>query len=838
MARHIETLHGGLVTSRDPALLIIGEMTVMQNAVYYPNNLAPQRAAGRALFGSVGGGTHLPIRGLRDAKFDNGDHFMLAMQGNDLASAAVGDTGTFIDFFTYTGTGTALDAVHFNNEWFLFGASTADTASASSNAVLYLSSTASGQTLNVRRHGLPPNRSQVSTATGAGTWTAGATGYFEYWFTEVFEYVHDGITSRIEGTFNPSGIPTTLFVSSTAMQASIYIPGAPTAPSAQKWILYRGGPKSLSTDQEFPTGFKLAEGQFGTTTTVLDGSATTGSYISANATADNGSFVDFTTPTNVFASDDAYATEAAGLLTPAALVVTFPTFTIVEPVVSIGVKVEIKTSGGGRAVVDISGDAGVTWSRNANLELTTSDVVLTVAPGDTWGLNLTAAELVAGRFRVRVVAHGGGIATPTISIDHIQANVVHGGSEPLDESTPFPAIVIAAAGVDAAVGSHGHPPLATTGAIFQGCLVTNSLRPATNGAPEKSFIRYSLPDQPDYFPDPYYLDFQTEDNDEITNIKNLNNRLGVFLKSRLYRVNYLPTEADADFNRGICREEVSSQYGCVNAMCACLYEGAGGRSEIAFVSDYGIHSSNLFSLHDLTDDLEWRNIIATTNSSPIALINDPENEELLFYYKNSNSGSEHYLCLHLNYSSQHVRPGGRLKISGPVHMRNHVGGNFGDLYSAWVVQRSAGNAEVFLGYGGENISATAASAGSVLREQATSIPALDSTMKLRTRRMYLSGLGDEMRLDRVFTYVASANTNQNIRITPYYTLTNDANAPITGDTQTRPWAGEKMFELSFIENAEGLEIEIAQASNNQGHFAPQMLVCDWTDFGVQDSGKA
>jgi hypothetical protein len=171
-------------------------------------------------------------------------------------------------------------------------------------------------------------------------------------------------------------------------------------------------------------------------------------------------------------------------------------------------------------------------------------------------------------------------------------------------------------------------------------------------------------------------------------------------------------------------------------------------------------------------------------------------------------------------------------------MRNSGGGFFAELYSAWPTQRSAGNTDIFLGYGGTTISATAASAGFVLREQGINIPAADSTMKLKTRRMYLASMGNEFRLDRLFTYVATGQTTQDIILTPYSTLTNDGSGAAGIGAQTRSWNGESMFSLSYSALCEGLELQLEQASNNQGHFGPQLFIIDWTDYGIEDSGKS
>ncbi len=460
--------------------------------------------------------------------------------------------------------------------------------------------------------------------------------------------------------------------------------------------------------------------------------------------------------------------------------------------------------------------------------------------GDVWGAGRTdgnpqmfASDFVDGVFAVVVRFQSVNTTTPTSAfVDFVEIKVYGGGTtaEVVSEDAPFPAVVIEQSGLTTSIGSHGKPPVASTGDIFQASLVTNSVT-------EPSFIRYSLPLEPDYFPSVYFIDFETADNDIVTNIKTLNNRLGVFLKSSLYRVNYLPNENDATFDRGRALDAVSNQYGCYNAMCACTYTSGDGRTEIAYVSDHGIHSTDLMSISNLTDDLDWRTIIATTGSAPIALINDPDRWELLFYYKNTTvADNEHYRCLHLSYHPSHLK-NGRPKISGQVHMRNYNAvGVYAALECAWVAKRLSGSTSVYLGYGGTVASASAAGAGSVYIEAGNIIPAYDPNFQFTTRRMFLNGFGREFRLNELYGYIPFATGTQTLRYTPYTIKTNAA-----GETQQgykeRTYAGEPLSKVQFNQAAEGLRINCTQTASADG-LKYEFLILDGESFGTEDSGKA
>lgn len=850
MGFRVESLSGGLVNARDAAMLAPGELSYIQNAVYKPGSQALVKARGRANYATVSATASYDVVGLRDVKFDSGDHHLVALASNVLfrtgTTLSSTDTNTFASATSLVATANSLESVHYLDEWYLLAGVGAGSASGQ-NYVAYTSATALGQTPQFRPHGLLANTVTPTIATAAGVWTAGATGYFEYWFTEIYEYTKNGVITQLESTTsspaNSSAIPaTTLYVTSTAMQALITLPGTPINSAATKWRLYRAGPKETLGEVLFPAGYKLADGEFAAATSVLDGGATTLSYTNADATAISG-YATMTTPTNVFTSNNAYAIHSG--TTPGAVAVTFPDITVVEPVVGICIGVEIAKStnaAGYTATCQISNDSGVTWSVGKAIPLTTSDTLVELGAGndDLWGLNWTSSSFTNDRFRVRVVCTSP--SSTSISIDLIKARVTHAGTGvSLNEEILFPSVVInSPGGVTAAVGSHGAPPVSNTGDIFQGSLVTNNIS-------SPAHIAYSLPDQPDYFPAIYFVDFETPDNDRVTNIKTLNNRLGVFLSSRLYRVNYLPTEVDADFNRGRCKEEVSAELGCINNMCACTFVGPSGRTEIAFVSNVGIHRTDLFTVQDLTTDIDWRDIFPV-GSTAIALVNDPENGEILFYYSNSSgadSGSltnETYQCLHLSYDGAHIKTGGKLKVSGPVFMRNYdsTASAYADLNSAWPVTIANGNTYIYLGYGGDSANSSAAGAGTVWRESSTDIlPVNDPRMRFRTRRMFEAGWGKEWRLDASYLYLPdgyTSNDAQTLSITPITVRTNDSAATTEQTSVTATQDGHKLLKFQHLQEAEGMVLEVGQATGTTKNLGLQHIVLEGKNMGKEDSG--
>src|SRR4029077_5340379 len=161
----------------------------------------------------------------------------------------------------------------------------------------------------------------------------------------------------------------------------------------------------------------------------------------------------------------------------------------------------------------------------------------------------------------------------------------------------------------------------------------------------------------------------------------VNDRLVVCLDASTWRLNYLPSERDASFDRGKSKSPISSTYGCIHPMCATVFSPGGAQDYLAFVSHHGVHSTDGFSFETYTDGLDWDRILRPGSSTPIALINDRQRCLLLFYFQNTaDYGPETFLCLAMSYGEGHWQ-NGRPKICGLTHMRNHAGGIFASLQS-------------------------------------------------------------------------------------------------------------------------------------------------------------
>ncbi len=261
MARIKEPLTGGVWTIKDPANLEVGQLSDARNCYYMPGPGALQKARGRQAFGTVSA-TGVDINGIRDVQFDNGDQYLYCIaSGGNIYRAVVGDTGTWT-LVTGVGGGTSLEAVQYQNRFVLFNGalptSTASATAVNNNLVVYLSATGAGTTPSFRQHGMLPVVSAPSAATaGGGTFSQTTTGYYEYWMTEVAKLTADGRPFEMESTYQ--GDPTTVYISSTTVVPTIYMPPQRNPLITTHWRVYRSAAKTNASDLLFPAGYKIAE---------------------------------------------------------------------------------------------------------------------------------------------------------------------------------------------------------------------------------------------------------------------------------------------------------------------------------------------------------------------------------------------------------------------------------------------------------------------------------------------------------------------------------------------------------------------------------------------------
>lgn len=847
MARVEEGLFGGLWTAPDPARLRPGQLSALQNGVYLPGSQALQRATGRSAFGTASAAA-VDVAGIRDLQLDNGNHYLVALASTNLVTAAVGDTGTFGMLTTIAATASQLEVAHYRNRFYLFNGVAADTSVINSNVVVYATATAVAAPLTTRQHGMLPVISAPTASATAVTFSQTVTGYYEYWTTEVAKLTQDGADLVMESAFSSDGGPTTVYVSSTGMSPVLSMPPVRNSITTH-WRIYRSPKKDKATDKKFPTGYMIAE-QATASANVLDGNVTaSASSLPANVNT-SGFFFGFATASALQVSGAGFASATVGPL-PLSIqqgtygydfggfsgsvkgivvdVAAYATAASMLPV-PITVTLGLRASDGNFAVFRDTSQLGNPptpriASKSGNIISSNSGALTTLTLGsstDRWFASnipgLVDTDFTASRLMAVI-----SVSKPNavIGVDYVKVYAYYSGT--VDSTVVYPSVVYTFGDIVSQVSKNHPPPNASTGDLYEDSLVVNDVS-------NPSIIRYSFPGEPEAFPPSYFLDFETRDNDTVTLVKVVNSKLVVGLGNSIWRVNYLPSERDSSFDRGKAVAPISRTYGVVNPMCACVFSMDSETELLAFVSDSGIHVTDGYSFKTLTEGLNWRNVIAVSGSTsvPIDLINDRERQELVFHYRNDDNGAESYLALHLSYAQEH-RASGLLKVSGPVHMRNFLSSQRGNLKSAWPVQRDTGATNVYLGYGG----ATAAGAGQVYRETGSDLPAQDPRLAFITRRMYQAGFANEWRLNELYGYAGSYDGAPTISYTVLNTKTDDT-GETTLSSKSKTLAGQKLHHVQFALGLEGARVSaVATASA----FALESLTLEGDNFGDQDSGR-
>ena len=777
-----ELLNGGLVTAKDPSLLSQGELQQCDNLFYKPGSHSLHKARGRTLFNSAALGGSL--KGLRYCGFDGSNDVLIGFAGTTLYTAPVGLTGTFSTLTTGI-TGTLLEAIHYNNHHVLL------TGDASSRVLL-----SNGIT---RPHGLQPVTTTISaieTATVGGVWPLGSTtvpNFYEYWVTEVYR----SGTEFVESDF--TGRPGTVYVSSATSIITISLPPTPANSQATQWRIYRSHFKVKFEDRAFPNGFFIAEVPIATTS-FSDGLSTLSSFYQA-ATADlpPGGYVAWSSTGNLFAADGAYAKTGTGTRTAVRLA-GYAFSGIGDPVTKL--TVEIKT----RKVGNVSGIGMVI---NVASSVFSQSVQLTaVGTAYTYNFDLlklnpkpAAANFDTVNFFIDLVAYNTD-AGNYAEVDYCKVQVSHGGATG-SETDPFPGTTVTIGGTIFPLGINGPPPSsASTGDIFQDSLVINDLSNPTQ-------VAYSRAGSIDAFPSFYILKLDTKDKDSVKNIKSLGSVCLVGLVSQMWRVNYLPREQDAEFDRGRCIEVVDTDHGVVGTHAACKFT-ISGQAMVGYVSSSGPRMTNGFQATTMTNDLDWESLVDISQLSRCILINDPRFHHLRLYYVPI-GGSNLSRCLFLNYHESHVKDG-KLKVSGPADV------SVVDITSG---ASSTGEEVLYSGIGAnvyfENRGVSDASGVGI-------------TPTLKTREMYQAGMGSEWELKDMFVHHQSSGG-------PSYNMSFEvakSNTDIRITTSTAfSLIRRGLTKISEFEGGEGIAVKIAGTDDGKDATF-DYLVISGSGMGISD----
>lgn len=414
----------------------------------------------------------------------------------------------------------------------------------------------------------------------------------------------------------------------------------------------------------------------------------------------------------------------------------------------------------------------------------------------------------------------------------------------------YDAVTLEVAGTQVSYGANGKPPIASTGAMFEGSLVTDA-----KGEPNKLY--YSVPGYPDYFPNNvYWFKLPGVHNDRITYIGTINGRLVVGTRGNLWRINYLPSQDDASFQRGQAIDLISDSVGIVNPASACAFTNPNGQLELAFVDANGVYSTDGYSVRKLSQDLLWvgnngvvpTNVAASNNiyTYICGLINDPRTQTLrLLTSKRTFIGS---------YAAIHAKQGGGLKwTTSTVYNRATVSGSDYIAFPNCIHSLRRANGTWLVTYGmaqGQTLIGAPASVtgigGTVLREDSNDTTTFSQPFGyssvdfpyIKTRAISPNGPGSELAVDGLClhgfkqTTLGGNPTSLGCSVTANMSFTN---APPSTSSTTLPSVANAKANYAGIDGVNGEEVQFTIQMSDRNMFELHGIIMDASDFGEVDT---
>jgi len=618
------------------------------------------------------------------------DALVVAQANGKYQKAKAGTAGTsltFSDLDTGVTEGTSLGQVHYNNLHVLLNGK-------HENRVLM----ADGLT---RPHGLDPVTQSCDPHTTNGVWALrDGVGFYAYWTTE-YDAIND-----IESDFN-LGVdsenkpfkPPLVEITDVTTQAVLVTRPPRVNATATHWRVYRSVKytsttlKSAAKENKYPNGWLVAQIELrddNQQQTFTDGGgvSTTPAANAGTATSGTGaSGVAWTDPTNAQGAADASVAHldwvSGDAKSNSNVPLTLGNFSIsgvTAPITGIAVTVTGRRVGNGSLVVQVTTNDAfggafpsvVTPIGGTNAKvvpLTTSIAPHTVgSAAETWAKTWDPSDFANGKFIVRCLGTVTG-SGDSVEIDSVSVVVAYGetqestaGAFLSDTTDAYPGVVVSPYGFTIAAGRGGKPPKATTGDIFQDSLFTNDVN-------DKSVGRYSFPSRIDSFPAPYFLNFDTKEQDEITIIRTVGNVSIVGLQHQIYRVNYLPRDTDAEFERGRAVELVETEHGVAGRDAGVVFTLPGFGQVLAYANNYGVFMTDGYRIRPLTLDLDWWATVDLTRLNQARFENNAELQALEFYYVPVDAAVTTYQTkqIYFHYHPSHLKGDPRspqLKVGG------------------------------------------------------------------------------------------------------------------------------------------------------------------------------
>lgn len=801
-----EGFDGGLVTARDPAQLAPGELTLANNAIYRPGDLAIHKVKGRTKYNSAALGAAGSVKGVRYLEFDDGTAIVAAHESDDIYfSQFSAETGTFgsITADLNVGSGNGLDSLQYNNRHYLLNG-------AGPNQVVR----SDGGFRNQGMQPVPELTTAPSTTSGVWNSTLG-TGYYHFLTTEIYR---DSLTQQVvESAF--SGTPKSVNITSVTSQSVLVTKPTTANANATGWRVYMAGPTTAETPIPVLANFRrVAEQDIATTTVTIGNQIATAGRLPTVAASST-----WTNTSNVFSNTDNLGMTSA-TVAQAARLNTFGFSGLSGTVTGFEVFVRLKMSGffpqsvfgGSNSPIiyfHLTAD-GVSYFPGNN----SNGIVCRTIPGiqagyvtvvlgnrySAWGRTgsppWALADVTGANFGVRVTyaqEYSGPLGNATVDIDWLKVvPYTTGGTQPVDLSgQPYQTVIVSEAGITTAYSANMPPPVATTGDIFEDQMILNDVT-------DPSIIRGSLPGNVESYPAPYFVNFETKDADKVTCIRLVGNKAIIGMAHQLFRLNYFPRETDAEFDRGRCYEAISESHGIVGPYASTLFSPDGGAQLLAYVAHDGLHATDGYQTKVLNQDLDWATTVRLPSAADVTnylksalLVNYPLLHQLWLYYTPVGQ-TTNTKALVFHYDPYHRREDGTLKATGPIDVAA-----FGACCA-----RLAGN-DVLL---------TSQASGFVYVEDRGYTHNAGGTIPfaVQTREMYPGGWANQITMASSWVKFRSDSPTSTVTVTPITRTGTNAQTTQTGKTFTNANGGVAMNAWNHI--FESLQMKLSEPGADAG----------------------
>lgn len=264
---------------------------------------------------------------------------------------------------------------------------------------------------------------------------------------------------------------------------------------------------------------------------------------------------------------------------------------------------------------------------------------------ETLGVAWSYLDVVDGTFQIAIDVVGG----DPVFFDAVQVIFYYTGGSLNMNGAAFRVVTYQdQIGTTLDVPARFPPPIASTGDVFQGSLVTNNVS-------DDSILCWSLPGEPEAFPSPYQLKFEQRRRNKITFIRKVGPVLIVGMSDAVKRVNYLPSENDTDMQEGLAHEDIASDHGIVGPFAATLFTLPGMGEQLAYLAQNGLHVTDGVTSRFLNLDISWSALVDPANSSKCILRNYPREQWLVLYYPPVGGSGLCTRALIFNYSSDKIK---------------------------------------------------------------------------------------------------------------------------------------------------------------------------------------